>query len=234
MIEITQKDFENKIEQVIRGETTRTKLIKELKIDKVTLNNKIQELITCNPELYYSFIKKFPYIPREYTHINWRAMLIDIMKRGYTKSEAEEQYGISNRTIARKVYKVQESDEAIVSLYREVSKYRKMQKKLPEELQKKINELPEEEVFVGGIYDKRVEELLELEKKYNDELLKGESVKNASANCGKSRVSKPLNTLYRIKIEESFRKDIKVVPNSSNAPTNNDGSEEPNMEGVEK
>lgn len=234
MIEISQQEFENKVQQIIEGETTRTKLLKELKIDKVTLNNKIQELLTCNPDLYHSFIKKFPYMPREYTHINWRAMIIDIMKKGYTKKEAEEQYGISSRTIQRKVYKVQESDEEIVSLYREVSKYRKMQKLLPQELQKKVNELPEEEIFIGGVYDKKIQELLELEKKYNDELLKGESAKNASANCGKSRVSKPLNTLYRIKIEESFREDIKAVPNTNNEPTNNSGLEEPNMEGVEK
>ena len=96
MIEITQEEFENKIQQVIKGKTTRTKLIKELKIDRVTLNNKIQELLVYNPDLYHCFIKRFPYMPREYTHINWRAMLIDIMKKGYTKSEAEEQYGISS------------------------------------------------------------------------------------------------------------------------------------------
>lgn len=234
MIEITQEDFEKKIQEVIEGKTTRTKLIKELKIDRVSLNNKIQELIIHNPDLYHTFIEKFPYIPREYTHINWRAMLIDIMKKGYTKFEAQEQYEISHRTISRKVYKVQEEDEELVSLYREVSSYRKRQKKLPEKLQKIVDELPEEEIFVGGIYDKKIQELLELEKKYNEELLKGETATSASANCGKTRVAKPLNTLYRIKIEENFREDIKVVPNTNNVPTNNSGSEEPNMEGVEK
>ena len=33
----------NKIEKVIKGETTRTKLIKELKIDRVTLKKMYQE-----------------------------------------------------------------------------------------------------------------------------------------------------------------------------------------------
>ena len=111
MIEMTQQEFENIVQAIIEGKTTRTKLLKELKIDRVTLNSKIQELLVYNPHLYHTFIAKFPYMPREYTHIDWRAMLIDIMKKGYTKFEAEEQYGVSHRTIARKVYKVQEYDE---------------------------------------------------------------------------------------------------------------------------
>ena len=128
MIEITQKEFESKIENILLGKITRAKLIKELKIDRVTLNNKIQELIVYNPNLYHRFIAKFPHMSREYTHINWKAMLIDIMKKGYTKFEAAEQYGINARTIARKVYEVQEYDPYIVGLYREVSRYRKIQK----------------------------------------------------------------------------------------------------------
>lgn len=203
MIEITQEEFENKVEQVIKGETTRTKLIKELKIDRVTLNNKIQELLVYNPDLYHNFIKRFPYMPREYTHINWRAMLIDIMKKGYTKHEAEEQYEVSSRTISRKVYEVEEDDKDIVSLYREVSSYRKKQKKLPERLQQEVDGLQEEEIFLGGIYDKKTQELLELEKKYNEELAKGKSKNIASTNCGIRKVDKTLNTLYRIKLESS-------------------------------
>ena len=201
MIEISQEEFERKIEQVIKGENTRTKLIKDLKIDRVTLNRKIQELLVYNPNLYHEFISKFPYMPREYTHINWRAMLIDIMKKGYTKNEAEEQYEVSSRTISRKVYEVEKEDKDIVSLYREVSKYRKRKEKLPFQLQEAVDDLPDEIIFIGGIYDKKVEELIELEKKYNDELLKGEGATTASANCGRKRVSKDLDTLYRIKIE---------------------------------
>ena len=203
MIEISQKEFENKIQQVIKGKTTRTKLIKELKIDRVTLNNKIQELLVYNPDLYHDFITRFPYIPREYTHINWRAMLIDIMKKGYTKHEAEEQYSISSRTISRKVYEVEKDDEDIVSLYREVSSYRRKQKELPQKLQQEVDSLQEEEIFLGGIYDKRTQELLELEKKYNEELAKGKSKNVASTNCGINKVDKTLNTLYRIKIENT-------------------------------
>lgn len=159
---MTHEEFENKVRDIISGKTTRVKLLKELKIDKVTLNNKIQELSVYNPELYIEFIEKFPYMPREYTHIDWRAMLIDIMKKGYTKEQAADQYGITSRTIARKVYKVE--DEYIVNLYRKVAYYRKHQKSLPHELQEEVDGLPEEEVFIGGVYDKREQELTKLEK----------------------------------------------------------------------
>jgi len=201
MIEITQIEFEDKVRDIISGKTNRARLIKELKIDRVTLNNKIQELSVYNPELYVEFIKKFPYKPREYTHIDWRAMLIDIMKKGYTKEQAAEQYEINSRTIARKVYKV--DDNYIVDLYREVSGYRKRQQPLPQKLQEIVDDLPEEEVFIGGVYDKKEQELMELEKNYNAKLADRINVTGASAICGKERVSKSLNTLYRIKIERN-------------------------------
>lgn len=202
MVEITQEDFERKIGEILLGNTTRTKLIKELRIDKVTLNAKIQELIIYNPELYHRFISKFPYMPREYTHIDWRAMLIDIMKKGYTKFEAAEQYGISDRTIGRKVYAVQEYDSDIVELYREVSRFRKMKKPLPKRLQEIVNNLPEEEVFIGGIYDKREAELMKLEKEYTEKIMNGQGAKEASKECGTTRASKNIRTLYRIEIEK--------------------------------
>lgn len=204
MIQISQQDFENKVKQIIEGKTTRTKLIKELKIDRVTLNNRIQELFAYNPELYIEFITKFPYTPREYTHINWRAMLIDIMKKGYTKFEAEEQYGISSRTIARKVYEVEKEDEDISNLYREVSYYRKHKKKLPSQLQEVVDNLSEEEIFIGSVYDEREAELLKKEKEYQSKLLEGKRPMQASRECEMGRGKKTLSTLYRIEIEKSI------------------------------
>lgn len=201
MIKISQEKFENLVRKVISGETTRTKIAKELKTDRVTLNNKIQELAAYNSELYKEFIEKFPYKPREYTHIDWRAMLIDIMKKGYTKEQAAEQYEITSRTIARKVYKVE--DSYIVDLYRKVSYYKKHQKPLPLELKRQVDALPIEKVFLGGICDKREEELDKLEENYNFQLRKGEKPTVASAKCGKSRATKDINTLYRIRIEKN-------------------------------
>ena len=204
MIQISQQDFENKIKQIIEGKITRTSLIKELKVDRVTLNNKIQELFVYNPKLYIEFINKFPYTPREYTHINWRAMLIDIMKRGYTKFEAEEQYRISSRTIARKVYEVEKEDKYISDLYREVSYYRKHKKELPINLKRIIESLDEEEIFIGSVYDEKEAKLLKKEKEYQNKLLEGKRPMQASRECEMGRGKKTLSTLYRIEIEKSI------------------------------
>ena len=103
MIEISQKDFEQKIQDIIDGKTTRTKLITELKSDRDTLNNRIQELVVYNPELYKSFIDKFPYKPREYTHIDYEALIIDILKKGYKRRDWDDIYEIDSRTITRKI-----------------------------------------------------------------------------------------------------------------------------------
>ena len=52
MIEISQKDFESKIQDIIDGKLTRGHLTKDLQTDTRTLNNKIQELSVNNEKLY--------------------------------------------------------------------------------------------------------------------------------------------------------------------------------------
>ena len=208
MIEISQKDFESRIQDVIDGKTTRTQLIEELKTDRNTLNNKIQELVVYNPELYKKFIEKFPYKPREYTHIDYEALIIDILKNGYTRRELEGVYGISSRTIQRKIHLIEANNPELVQLYREVSRYRKQQKELPKELQEKVDQLVESEIFVEGIYDQKREELLEEERRYNTKLMEGVSVTQASRELGKGRISKRIDTLNRIQIEMMSRGEM--------------------------
>ena len=168
MIEISQQEFEAKVQDIIDGKTTRANLIKELKIDKITLNTKIQELAVYNPELYREFVVKFPYRPREYTHIDYEAIIIDILKKGYTRREWNDIYEVDSRTITRKIYDIEEKNPDLVSLYRKVSEYRRRQKQLPEELIKAIEELEEKEIYLCDICDKKREELLKREKEYNE------------------------------------------------------------------
>lgn len=208
MIKISQQEFEAKVQDIIDGKTTRTQLQIDLRADKNTLNNKIQELVVYNPKLYRAFVQKFPYRPREYTHIDYEALLVDIMKNGYTRREWDEVYGISSRTIIRKIYCIEDENPELISLYREVSSYRKMQKALPEHLQIKVDMLQEKKIFHGGIYDKKREELLAQEKQYNEKLLQGKGVAEASKEVGRGRMSKAIDTLNRIEIETSTRKEI--------------------------
>ena len=208
MIKISQQEFESKIQDIIDGNTTRTQLQIDLRVDKNTLNNKIQELVVYNPKLYRAFVQKFPYKPREYTHIDYEALIIDIMKNGYTRREWDEVYGISSRTIIRKIYCIEDENPELISLYREVSKYRKMQKTLPTQLQIKIDMIQSKEIFHGSIYDKKREELLSQEKEYNKKLQQGKGVAEASKEVGRERMSKAIDTLNRIELETRIRNEL--------------------------
>lgn len=208
MIEISQKDFEAKVQDIIDGKTTRNKLLIELKADRITLNNKIQELSIYNPELYKAFIEKFPYRPREYTHVDYEAIIIDILKNGYKRRELDEVYdGVSSRTIQRKIDIIAKNNPELVELYRLVSKYRKEQKTLPEELQRKIDDLEERKIFLGDPCDFKREELLEKEKQFNEAMKNGMGATKASKRVGQKRVSKAINTLNRINREKGIRND---------------------------
>ena len=209
MIQISQEEFESKILDVIDGKNTRVELIAELKIDRSTLNNKIQELVVYNPKLYKRFIEKFPYRPREYSHIDYEALLIDILKKGYKRREWDDIYEIDSRTITRKIHAIEKTNPELINLYRKVSKYRKMQKKIPSDLQDQINLLEEREIYIAGIYDKKREELLSEEKEYQEKLMQGKKAVQASKELGKGRISKRIDTLNRIEIETRTRGESK-------------------------
>lgn len=202
MKQISQEEFEQSIQDIIDGKCYRVDLQKRYHMDRVTLNNRIQELYVQNIDLYMAFIRKFPYKPREYTHINYRAMVIDIMKKGYNKRQLADQYEISNRTIARKISALEETEPELISLYREVAKYRKSQQRLPTELQKQVDELPVEEIFIGGVSTQREQELMEKERQYTQTRMQGISDTEAYGN---RRTVKDLSTLYRIKLETIAR-----------------------------
>lgn len=212
MIDISQKEFENMVEKMIHGEYTRADMIKKLHTDRVTLNNKIQELSVSNIDLYVRFVQKFPYVPREYTHIDYEAMMIDIMKKGYTKKQAAEQYGISDKTITRKIKALENEGNQYVPIYRQVANYRKHKYKLPEELQKIVDSIEAKPVFIGGIYDKREKELIEKERMYTQSRMEG---KSDTSQYGNRRTCKDLNTLYRLKIEQQINSDSRDAKNSS-------------------
>ena len=65
MEQISQEEFERYVEAIIRGDMSRTQVIKELQTEARTLNNRIHELILTNPELHRRYVEKHPYKPRE-------------------------------------------------------------------------------------------------------------------------------------------------------------------------
>ena len=208
MIEISQDEFEIGIQDVVDGKTTREKLMKNWHMGADKLNTRIQELKVYNSKLYEKFIKKFPYRPREYTHIDYEAVIIDILKNGYKRREWDDVYGVDSRTINRRIYDVEASNPELVALYREVSEYRKKQMQLPQELVDRIEGLKSKEIFLSEVCDNKRAELLERERQYTEAILQGKGATEASRIVGQGRVSKSINTLSRIDLERMTLKEL--------------------------
>lgn len=114
MKELTQKEFEEQIEKVINGQITRKALAKELETDIRTLNRKITGLADTNPDLYFKFIEKFPYKPKE-IKLNIEELAIYAIQKG--TSQAAIKFGISQRTVTRKVNKLKKEQPELYGLF---------------------------------------------------------------------------------------------------------------------
>ena len=209
MIEISQKDFESKIQDIIDGKITRGQLTRDLETDTRTLNNKIQELSVYNESLYIPLIKKFPQRSKEPDDIDYEALIIEIIKTSMTSAEAANKYNIGERTITRRVKDLEKENPYLIEIYREIKRNNKNNLKASEELETKIENLVPRTVKIGDINDARKRELEEIEATYN---LRCQYVskEQAARSMGltSNRIYKLLNELYRIKIEEEHKKKI--------------------------
>lgn len=114
MKELTQKEFEEQIERVIDGKIGRKALAKELETDIRTLNRKITELADTNPDLYFKFIEKFPYKPKE-IKLNLEELALYAIQKG--TRQAAIKFGISRRTVTRKVNKLKKEQPELYGLF---------------------------------------------------------------------------------------------------------------------
>lgn len=208
MIEISQEEFEQKVQEVIDGKLSRQQLTKLLKTDTRTLNNKIQELVVYNSDLYMEFIKKFPYKSKERTDIDYEALVIEIIKTGMTTAEAVTKYDISERTITRKVKALEKENPYLIEIYREVKKNNRNNLVESKDLREKIESLVSRPVKISEINETRKKELEELEKTFNSRcqyVSKEEAARSMGLTA--NRMYKMLNELYRIRIEENAKKN---------------------------
>lgn len=207
MINISQKEFEEKIRELIDGKTSRIKLAKELGTDIRTLNNKIVEEISVNnPELYIEFIKKFPFKQRQRDDIDYEALVIEMIKHRTTTLDAANKYELGVRTIQRKVNKLEKENTYLIAIYKQVKKNNKTGVPVPVDIQEKIDMLVERPVKINEMNDTRKKHLEEIERIFNNRC-RYVSKKEAADSMGISihRIYMSLNDLYRIKIEENHR-----------------------------
>ena len=100
--------------------------------------------------------------PKQYSHIDYEALLIYIMKNHISMEQAIEELNlhIARSTIVRNINKIKKEDKenSIIDLYQNIYTSNSQKKELPDFLKNQIDELPELEVV-------KKEELEDLYKK---------------------------------------------------------------------
>ncbi len=218
MKQVSKEKFEEYVQEIINKKMTRKQLIEILQSDSRTVNKKIQELAGYNPDLYQRFIEKYPYSPKQRTDIDYEALVIDMLQKELMTEQASEIYGVSVRTITRRITDLEKDNPNLISIYRQAAEDKKRGRKHSEKLQKAILELVPREVIISDKVSQKKEQLLKIERIYNQRcniVEKQEAAKSMGYTY--NRIQKLLNELYRIQIEEhakqnevSFKQKLKV------------------------
>lgn len=210
---IDQKVFEELVQKVIDGEITRKQITKYYHISARKINLKIMELSKTNPELYMKFIKKFPYKPKEIENINFVELAKKIMKDDKNIEDLAIKYGVSTRTIRRRIGKMKGSREIDVStgitldeLYRLYKRYRERELSMEDMLTIEtlvVGEIQSE----GNSGEHRKHYLANLITKYKEYIKQGILKKDAAQMLGYSFVDiyKKEGELKRIETEQSYK-----------------------------
>ena len=204
MKKLSEEEFADAVRRLIRGEITKVKLAKELEADPRTLDNKIQELSATNPELYNEYVRVLPYKQKGIDHIDFEALVIYMLKHDLTMDEAAKEFNISIRTINRRIREL--ANRELVNMYREAADNRAHRRDNGIELNRKISELEYRDVIIGGVNDRRRNELLAKEARFNklcETMQRADAEKNME--CG-HRIGVLLNSLYKLEIEEYTKK----------------------------
>ena len=219
MIDISQKDFESKIQDLISGKTSKVKLAAELRTDIRALTNKIiRDISINNPDLYIEYIKKYPYKQKERDDLDFEAMVIEMIKERTLTVDVANKYKVGVRTIQRRVNKLEEENPYLIEIYKKVKSSNKNNTPLSIELEEQIAKLVRRPVILTEQNSTRKKHLEEIERIFNNRcnfLTKQDAAESMGTTMNK--IYKSLNELYRIRIEEnysnmeqSFRESLKV------------------------
>lgn len=96
------------VENVVTGNITMEEAAKNLGIDNGTFRERMFEVINKRRELMAKYIEKEGKRRPDYSFINFRALLLHMLRTGKTQSQIGIEYGIPARRISREVEKLQE------------------------------------------------------------------------------------------------------------------------------
>ena len=104
----------------------------EMHIDEDTLKEKLFQFLSKpeNAELAKKYIAYQANLHPDYSYINFKALIVEMIKNNMSQSQIAEEYGIPARTIGREVEKLKQEEgyEKLYEICKEYS-YRKMKRK---------------------------------------------------------------------------------------------------------
>lgn len=116
MIEINEQEFEKLVKKVIKKEITRVELVGILHTDIRTLYEKIYNME--NIGLLEEYLEEYPYKPRENKNINYRNLIIEIIRNNKRVSDVQKEYEIAERTYRRNIEKMKLQDSKLYGIYK--------------------------------------------------------------------------------------------------------------------
>lgn len=217
MKEISQKEFEKYVVDIIEGKKTKTQIVNALETSHRTLTNRIQLLFATNPELHKEYVERFPYTPKERKDVESLEIAIEILIEEKSKEEIAKSHGISIRTISRRISSLKKSkdqdEREIYDLCRIIGNNHSRCLENSAEVQIRIEKILEKYPRIETDKTKamnvelRRQELLRIEQEYN-ELCTIMPKEEAATKMGysRNRIYKLLNELYCIEIEAQAKK----------------------------
>ena len=174
-----EESLKEAIIKVLKGEMSAKQASKEYGINSETLRRKAEELANASPE-YIKYYIEYKGKRGDYSGINFRRVIIEMIENNMTQIEIAGKYGIPIRTVSRELEKIGKSeDKQDKKLYRTAKMYAEKKEKHQEISlyeQKTFGEFFEKlkqknKFFVLGQEsdsEKRKKELIEFTQKVNE------------------------------------------------------------------
>ena len=112
-IEVDEKDLQIAVRDVLFNGKTQKEAYESLKLDPETFRVKMLQVINNNHFYRSIYIQREAKRRPDYSFINFKALLLEMIRSGKTQSEIGEEYGIPARRISREIENLPEEDKLL-------------------------------------------------------------------------------------------------------------------------
>jgi len=140
MVNSTTIDLDDKIKtiviRILKGELSAKQAEKEYHIDRETIRRKINQFVQEDESLLVEYIEYLKKSGEDYSGINFKGLIISMIKQNLSQSQMAKRYKIPARTISRELEKLSQSkDEKDSKLYKIAKNYSRkkmLRERIPE------------------------------------------------------------------------------------------------------